>query len=604
MSADFDRAGTLADVARPLATWPGWASTLFRTARTAMESDRLQLILILGAEWMALATVIRAATGWSWLTTIETATLAILGLWLPLRLLVVKPLERRARVADARVQAHEASRAERDMMMGIVEESEARLRAIFNNSPNGVVVLDGTSACPIDFNDTMPKLLGYSRAEFSTLPLYRYVIDDGGEIVRARIDRALRGSSELFSCRCRTRTGGTFDASFSAESVSVGGQPAVSCIVRDISREREAEQALRLTHDRMQAMISELERRNLERTILTEMGSVLQACVNLDEAYAAISRFGPRLFPTAGGALYVYSHSRSDLELAAWWTPPIDGFHEVMAPTECWGLRQGHPYDRTDGSNLACAHIGEDSDVPYLCVPLTAQGESLGVVHLRAALVTRGSDTGHNGLTVNRPLVATVCDQITLGLANLRLRETLRQQSILDPLTGLYNRRYMEESLRREIARAIRSGRPLAVIMADLDHFKTFNDTFGHEAGDIALTEVGLVLKQGVRASDIACRYGGEEFALVLPDTTPDGTLTRAEAIRARIADLRVQQRGRNLGGLTVSLGIALLPEHGATPEDLLHAADVALYRAKQAGRNQALMAVADTTAAEVVSAV
>jgi diguanylate cyclase (GGDEF)-like protein/PAS domain S-box-containing protein len=564
-----------------------------------MESGDLQLVLVLGAEWIAIAVVIRAVTPGSWVTTLQAASLVVLGLWLPIRLLVVKPLESRARAAGARLRAYEASRGEREMMMGIVEESEARLRAIFNNSPTGVVVLNGTSACPIDFNDTMPRMLGYSRAEFASLPLGRYVVDAGEEIARERIDRALRGSSELFSCRCRTRTGGTFDAQFSAEAVSVGGQPAVSCIVRDISVEREAEHALQLTHDKMQSMISELERRNLERTILTEMGSVLQACVSLDEAFAAISRFGPRLFPTAGGALYVYSHSRSELELAAGWIAPAGGFREIMSPTDCWGLRQGHPYDRTDGSNLTCAHVGGDSEVSYLCVPLTAQGETLGVLHLRAAIPPAVNDGAHDGLTVNRQLVATVCDQITLGLANLRLRETLRQQSILDPLTGLYNRRYMEESLRREIARAIRSGRPLAVIMADLDHFKTFNDTFGHEAGDTVLTEVGLVLKQSVRVSDIACRYGGEEFAFVLPDTTPEGTVKRAEAIRARIADLHVQQRGRNLGGLTVSLGIALLPDHGSTPEDLLRAADVALYRAKQAGRNQAIVAVVDTAAAD-----
>jgi diguanylate cyclase (GGDEF)-like protein len=245
---------------------------------------------------------------------------------------------------------------------------------------------------------------------------------------------------------------------------------------------------------------------------------------------------------------------------------------------------------------MPCRHVDDREDASYLCLPLTAQGETLGVLHLRATGVV-AADGSPATLAVNRPLVTTVCDQITLGIANLRLRDTLRHQSIHDLLTGLYNRRYMEEALQREVPRAVRNGRPLAVIMADLDHFKTFNDTFGHEAGDAVLSELGLLLKSSVRASDMACRYGGEEFALVLPETTLEGTLARVEAIRARVAALRVSHRNRMLGGLTLSLGVALLPQHGSSSEELLRAADKALYAAKQAGRNRAQVAEAEQDA-------
>jgi diguanylate cyclase (GGDEF)-like protein/PAS domain S-box-containing protein len=566
------------------------------TVRLVRESPQVQATLILGTEWLLLTAVVGSLAPVNWLTALQVGSLVVVALWLPIHLLIVRPLGMRAGQAERRAQAYEGATAEREMMMGIVEESEARLRAIVNNSPNGIVVLDADTTCPIDFNDTLPRLLGYSRAEFADLPMGRYVIDDAAESARSGIERAVRGSDELFTCLCRTRTGGTFDAQFSAQVVTVNGQPAVSCIVRDISQEREAERALRLTHDRMQSMISELERRNRERTVLTELGSVLQACVNLSEAYTAISRFGPRLFQGAGGALYLYSHSRTDLELVASWNEPAGGFDQVIAPVACWGLRKGQLYDRIDAANLACEHAEDGGEAPYLCAPLTAQGETIGVLHLRAVCIAPSPGTpasvGAPEFCVDRPLMVTVCDQITLGIANLRLRETLRQQSILDPLTGLYNRRYMEESLRREIPRAGRTGRPLAVIMADLDHFKRFNDTFGHEAGDVVLTELGQLLKGAIRASDIACRYGGEEFALVLPDTTREGTIKRVEAIRARVTELHVRQRGRSLGGLTLSIGIALLPDHGSTPEDLLRSADAALYRAKAAGRDRAEMAL------------
>jgi diguanylate cyclase (GGDEF)-like protein/PAS domain S-box-containing protein len=552
----------------------------------ARSSRALLAVPLLAAQWLALASAFRRADAWPLEAAAGAAGVTIIGLWVTLHYLVVRPLAGNLQQTQVMLSVCQTGIAEREMMVGVLEESGSRLRAIFNNSPNGVVVLDPDTTCPIDYNDTMPRLLGYTRSEFGSLPATRYVADIDESELRAHLEGAVRGAVEHFTATCRTRTATTFDASFTAQIVTVDGRPAVSCIVRDISQERKAEQALRLTHDKMQAMISELEHRNQERTTLTEMGGVLQACVTLDEAFAAVSRFCRRLFPSVGGALYVFSPSRSDLELAAWWEPPMGGFEAQVGPTDCWSLRRGQLYDRTDSSgNLACQHVGHDADVPYLCVPLTAQGETIGVLHLRAA-AWRATRSDAATLGLNRSLITAVSDQITLAIANLRLRQTLRHQSIHDPLTGCYNRRYMEETLRREIPRAARSGKPLAVVMADLDHFKRFNDTYGHEAGDAVLAELGLLLKSCVRVSDIACRYGGEEFALVLPEAPIEGALKRLEEIRRRVSDLRVHQHDRVLGGLTLSMGLAVTPDHGSAPDDLLRAADKALYRAKQDGRN------------------
>ena len=181
----------------------------------------------------------------------------------------------------------------------------------------------------------------------------------------------------------------------------------------------------------------------------------------------------------------------------------------------------------------------------------------------------------------------TVAEHIALALANLKLRETLRSQSIRDPLTGLFNRRYMEESLEREMRRASRGRHPVGIIMLDLDHFKKFNDSYGHDAGDALLRIVGNTLQRSIRAEDIACRYGGEEFTLILPEASLIDAAQRAESIRESIRNLNIQHRRQQLGGVTVSAGVAIFPDHGPTGDAVLRAADAALYQAKARGRDR-----------------
>ena len=184
-------------------------------------------------------------------------------------------------------------------------------------------------------------------------------------------------------------------------------------------------------------------------------------------------------------------------------------------------------------------------------------------------------------------LALTVADTAALALANLDLRETLRQQAIRDPLTGLFNRRYLEETLEREVQRAKRNHQPVGIIMIDIDFFKAINDNYGHEAGDAALRELGGFLLTHVRREDIACRFGGEEFILVLPGATLLTTRTRAELLQDGFKQLRIQHNGQLLEGFTLSFGVALYPDHGSTGMAVIRSADMALYRAKQTGRNR-----------------
>ena len=188
-------------------------------------------------------------------------------------------------------------------------------------------------------------------------------------------------------------------------------------------------------------------------------------------------------------------------------------------------------------------------------------------------------------------LAVTVAEQFALALANVRLRETLRGQSIRDPLTGLFNRRYMEETLDRELSRAQRERRPLSVILLDIDRFKHFNDTFGHEAGDTVLSSLGTLLRNVSRAGDVACRYGGEEFVLILPEASLQDARRRAEEIREAIRGLRVTHGGRPLEGVRLLDGRGRVSRARGVGNALLRAADAALYRAKREGRDQVVLA-------------
>ncbi len=186
---------------------------------------------------------------------------------------------------------------------------------------------------------------------------------------------------------------------------------------------------------------------------------------------------------------------------------------------------------------------------------------------------------------------STFAAQIALSVGNIGLRDALRAQSVKDPLTGLYNRRYLEETLDREIRRAIRSEQPLSILMLDLDHFKRINDTYGHQGGDAVLRETAQFLIRSIRAEDVVCRYGGEEFVVILPTANLRSAKTRAERLRSRLRELTVRHQGHSLANITTSIGVATLPIHGADPKTLLHAADAALYRAKHEGRDRVVLA-------------
>lgn len=297
-----------------------------------------------------------------------------------------------------------------------------------------------------------------------------------------------------------------------------------------------------------------------------------------------------KLFQGFSGAVLVFSASRNVLEVITTWgtnSPP----QRVFSPSDCWALRRGRLHHSAgDDGAVRCSHFGDESRLSSLCIPLMAHGETLGILCLVAG--PGGHERSSPSISkLNEQLTVSVAEQAALSFANLRLREKLRHQSVRDPLTGLFNRRYLDESLEREVPNAVRRRRSLGVIMFDVDRFKQFNDLFGHDAGDTVLRELGDYLAKFIRGGDLACRYGGEEFTLILPECSLEETRSRAEELRTSFQQLSIKHKNTVLGKVTLSLGVAALPDNGTTAEELLAAADGALLRAKREGRDRVLIA-------------
>jgi len=333
--------------------------------------------------------------------------------------------------------------------------------------------------------------------------------------------------------------------------------------------------------------VRQMEQRSIINAKLSQTSSLLHACFTVEEASRIISHFAQQLFPDHTGALYIFRSSRNLLEVAATWGEE-EGNEPMFGPQQCWGLRQGQMYAVLDPQrSILCEHVHHAH--PYTCVPMMAHGEVLALLHVYP---NRGITSDEMIPEAHYALLRVFTEPIALALSNLKLRDSLRQQSIRDPLTGLFNRRYLEETLAIEIERARRNNVPFSIIMLDLDHFKRFNDTHGHEAGDAVLQALGSFLHRNVRGGDIACRYGGEEFTLVLPGTSLEVAQQRVEQLCEGIRVLNIDFKNQILGPLTLSIGIATFPNHGDSGEMVLQAADAALYQAKSEGRDRVVVAV------------
>jgi diguanylate cyclase (GGDEF)-like protein/PAS domain S-box-containing protein len=469
------------------------------------------------------------------------------------------------------------------------EEANIRLASIVESSDDAIIgkTLNGTIA---SWNHGAERIYGYAADEVLGKHISLLVLPDKADEPAEVIEKIKQGQQVEHLETVRIRKDGrrihvslTISPIKDAEGKIIG----VSTIARDITRQKQADEALKKANDRLQVMVATSEQRHREVSLINGLVEDLQTCHSAEEAYPIIAELAQQLFALRSGALFIVDPDSNLLETVAHWGDSPAG-EEVFAPDDCWAIRSGRVHF-SEGSALkkGCwRHYPEKAPADYVCIPLTAQGETLGLLHIQTA-----DEVDAAAMDMTRHIALIVGDNISLALANIRLRETLRHQVMHDPLTGLFNRRYLDATLKREIARLQRKKAPLGIIMMDLDHFKRFNDTHGHEAGDRLLETLGKFLASHIRQEDIACRFGGEEFVLILPEAALDDTLKRAEEIRQGVAQLQVSHRGQVLNGITVSLGVAVFGEHGATGEDLLRAADHAMYRAKEQGRNRVIVA-------------
>lgn len=362
-------------------------------------------------------------------------------------------------------------------------------------------------------------------------------------------------------------------------------------IVFRLLREREqASEGLRKSSEKLSAGLQELERRNTEISLVGQMARALESSVSAKETFEIISFYCNKLLPHTSGELFLFRNSRDMLEKVAEWNHPLHP-STTMGPQDCLALRRGQPHKVDGADGLACPHHqdGEPRRGDSFCIPLTAQGDVLGLICIESQ-----SDTDEQRQTLElkeEALAIAVSEQLALTLSNLKLRETLKQQSIIDPLTSLFNRRYMDETLHRELTRALRKSLPLSVIVLDIDHFKKVNDNFGHDAGDAVLRNFAHCIKRSVRDSDMVCRLGGEELVLILIECDKQAALARAEKIIADIRLLDNKHGLQHIGRVTASIGVATFPDDGDCADDLIKAADQAMYRAKNAGRDRIMAA-------------
>lgn len=324
-----------------------------------------------------------------------------------------------------------------------------------------------------------------------------------------------------------------------------------------------------------------IRQRTHEIELMHRLANMLAACNNMVEAQQIVSDILPRILGNVNGSVSLMRASRNQLVTQLDWGEAWPG-SASFSPEECWSLRKGRAHQSNDAfHSLSCGHMHDMDNDQTLCIPLTAHGNTIGIMHLYF---------GQGDIKIDpiiEQLAFSVSEHLGLALANLSLQEKLRSQALSDPLTGLFNRRFFEQKLEEHSMNSATSEQPLSLLMLDLDHFKRFNDNFGHDAGDFVLKEISALLKSSVSEDEIACRLGGEELAVLLPHYTMEAATEFANNLCEAVRSMHLEYKGLSLGQLGVSIGVATYPKPASDMESLVKIADNALYMAKDMGRSR-----------------
>jgi len=310
--------------------------------------------------------------------------------------------------------------------------------------------------------------------------------------------------------------------------------------------------------------------------LMNGMAMLLQSCVEEEELFDVIYWYLPKLYPDSRGGIYLLKKMSTGMTQVFSWH---SNGEEITSPIPdskcCKAFKLCRPMGvKKHNAENACFTCSPEA----YCVPLLDAEKAFGVLRIENRKMKTNKHL--------RGLGFIIAEYMALAISNIRMRKRLRAMTLIDPLTGLHNRRFLDDAIRREIGKANRSGSHLGVVMIDLDHFKHLNDSKGHDAGDVVLKAIAGIIKASLRASDVVCRFGGEEFVVLLPEGEYKDFLSRAEELRLAISSLSVIHLGQELGPITASFGVAALPEHGNDAASIIKSADNALYAAKDGGRN------------------
>jgi diguanylate cyclase (GGDEF)-like protein/PAS domain S-box-containing protein len=466
----------------------------------------------------------------------------------------------------------------------LVEEERDQLQILMDNIPDSIYFKDAASRFT-RVNRAQARILGLDDPQQAVGKADAYFFAaDAAAAAQTDEQRLIRTGESIIDRREMNPTPDGRERWFSSTKVPIldqhGKVSGLVGISRDVTKYILNEKAAERANARLSGQVNQM-------AMIIELNEELQACAVDEEVYQVAARMASRVFPEALGALYsIDPIQQSVMTAVTWGTPPLE--KQTFEIDDCWALRRGKPH-RSGGTHSSepCKHLGDSPPTFSICLPLWAAGERLGMLHLRAAPGTEQGDFSE----IQVQSAHLTADGLALAWSNVRLRESLHEQAVRDPLTGLFNRRHMQASLERELRRAERIAKPIGIMMLDIDHFKEVNDTHGHDAGDVVLRELGRFLNEHTRGGDIACRLGGEEFIIVLPEATLEQTRARAETHRQGFTAVRIESSGGRIETPTLSIGVAAYPVHGTTAEDLLRAADAALYRAKTAGRDRVVAA-------------